>query len=89
MNIQTTHIKPYPNSLKPLAKDAQMQSQEPTIEGPKDEVTFSSNGRAMFTLLGAGVMMTGLMVGAQMGNPAVMLGAMFGGAAIMVAGAGG
>lgn len=84
MNIQTTHIKPYSN-CKPLAR-AYAQHNEVAVDTPKDEFTFSGNRSPVFPLVGAGVMMTGMMVAAQMGNPVIAMGAMFGGAAIMMVG---
>ncbi|MCA9797374.1 MAG: hypothetical protein KC910_36435 [Candidatus Eremiobacteraeota bacterium] len=64
---------------------------------PQDKFSRSEPGPSLMTrsggwqrakpLVGMGVMMTGMMVGAQMGSPwgpAVMMGSMFAGMAIMV-----
>lgn len=66
-------------------------------EQPKDQFSSSEPGPSLMTrgrgwqrakpLVGMGVMMTGMMVGAQMGapwGPAVTMGSMFAGLAIMV-----
>ena len=85
MRIQSSQLQRTPMMAAQAKPQASAPAESSTAALPTDEFTFSGDNPGKF-FLGMGVMMTGMMFGAQMGTsmaPVVMMGSMFGGMAIM------
>lgn len=85
MQVKSTSFQSMATS-RLRAQEAQQNAQATEPQMPTDDVTFSDGSDGAKLFLGMGVMMTGMMFGAQMGTsmaPVVMMGSMFGGMAIM------
>lgn len=83
---------PVTSGAAPAIADGFQKSPTPVVDhmqSLKNMAAVPQGKKEAVQLLGAGVMMTGIMVGASIGSPygpAVMIGSMFAGAAIMALG---